>query len=186
MMDDYELSNILFLKGVLIRDCDNIEDEFEKRLLHKTEEVEPVYRRYDKIPSKFTTLATWIKHTNLKCWWCSRHFHSVPLFMPISVSRYEQTEFAIKGNFDTWQCVASYMGVYFKKKMEYADASELLLKIYKIFTGATADNIPHAPERSCMEEYGGSMTIEEYEASIKPVEIYDRIKMRNISIEADI
>lgn len=186
MMDDYELSNILFLKGVLLRDCDNIEDEFEKRLLHKNEEVETVYKRYDKIPAKFTTLEAWVKHSNLKCWWCSRQFHTIPLFMPISVSRYEQTEFTVKGNFDTWQCVASYMRGYFKRRVEYEDASELLLKIYKIFTGATADNIPLAPERSNMEEYGGSMSIEEYDASIKPVEIYDKIKMRNISMNSDI
>lgn len=186
MMDEYELSNILFLRGVLLRDCDNIEDEFEKRLLHKNDEADTIYKKYNKIPAKFTTLDKWIKHTNLRCWWCSRHFSTVPLFMPVSISRYEHTEFTIKGNFDTWQCVASYMRDYFKKKIEYNDANELLFKIHKIFTGESVDNIPLAPERTCMEEYGGHMSIEEYEMAIKPVESYEKIKIRNISMNSDI
>jgi hypothetical protein len=184
-MEAYELSNILFLKGVRLIDCEAIEDAFEARLMQRQEE--PEYYKYDKIPPKFTTIAAWPRRTNLKCWWCDRTFSTVPLFMPVRVAKYvEHAEYTTHGNFDKWQCVAAYMERHFLRKMDYDDATKILMKLYKIFTGATVDNIPPAPPRTNMEEYGGNMTVAEWEATIPAVETYDNLKMHSIALSAGI
>lgn len=184
-MEPYELSNILFLKGVRLIDCEAIEDAFEERLMERQEDAE--YCKYDKIPPKFTTVATWVRRTNLKCWWCDRSFSTVPLFMPVRVARYvDLTEFTTHGNFDKWQCVSAYMGGYFRRKIEYDDAVKILLKLYTIFTGTVVDNIPPAPPRTNMEVYGGNLTVAEWEATVPPVEVYDNLKMHSMMLSAGI
>jgi hypothetical protein len=86
-MDKIELPpNILYLKGITMEDYKSIEDIFEQHLQESVDskpELDSIV--FNKIPKTFTSINTWPKKTNLKCWTCDFTFDTVPKFVPVYI-----------------------------------------------------------------------------------------------------
>jgi hypothetical protein len=180
------LDGILFLQGVFKKDCKRVEDFFHERLLHdgSTEN-----KMYDKIPLVFTGIDTWIKNTNLLCWVCSRAFKTMPWFEPQSIdplcsgrigvfldsqqikTNEKNKKFCIniKGNFCSPNCVMRNILTNTKDLSERHNKISMLKFVYELFTGIKIYNIEPSPIHTDMIQYGGFMTMHEYQKKIEEI-----------------
>jgi hypothetical protein len=177
-IDSYEEPNILFLRGCFADDCTTIEDMFDQRIisasLQQTEGIDVKCIEYDKHPTRFINIESWIKKTNLKCWYCDCNFHNVPVFIPQEVKRSDSPdtnygEMRVHGNFCSFNCAAAHINIEFRKcKWEKL---EMLKILYYVFTGTQVTNIPPSPLKTNMIQYGGDLSICEYTDSIKALAV---------------
>ena len=180
------LDGILFLQGVFKKDCKRVEDFFHERLLHdgSTEN-----KMYDKIPLVFTGIDAWIKNTNLLCWVCSRAFKTMPWFEPQSIDplcsgrigvfldsqqikineRNKKFCINIKGNFCSPNCVMRNILTNTKDLSERHNKISMLKFVYELFTGIKIYNIEPSPMHTDMIQYGGFMTMHEYQKKIEEI-----------------
>ncbi len=183
------IDGILFLQGVFKKDCKRLEEFFHERLLH---ESAGEIKMYNKIPLVFTGLDTWPKNTNLKCWNCDRIFKSTPWFEPQSIDPLSKGSvgillsgdeikkaqnkdtccISVKGNFCGPNCTMRHIITYSKNLAEKLNKIAMLLYLHTIFTGVTVPDITPAPERMEMEQYGGRMTMMEYQKKLDEMASY--------------
>lgn len=183
------IDGILFLQGVFKKDCKHVEEFFHERLLHESVRETKLY---DKIPLVFTGLDTWPKSTNLLCWNCNRGFKTRPWFEPQSIDplsrgtagvlltgdeiknnhNIDACRIAVRGNFCSPHCVVKHIITYSKNLAERLNKINMLLYVHTIFTGIVALTIFSAPERFDMEQYGGSMSQQEYQKKLDELSAY--------------
>jgi hypothetical protein len=170
--------NILFIQGVFI---DN-----------KTDTVTPDKKRkvYDKIPIIFKDLDTWPKTTNIKCWFCTLNFEGVPWFEPQSIEPLVESTGAIitetttkkkvsmivKGFFCSCNCVIANILTHTKVLSDVINKTSMLLYLYEIMTGKPTTYLESSPPHTDMEQYGGSLSILEYQRVLKSLN-----KLNNIN-----
>lgn len=163
------IDGVLFLPGVYKKDCKKIEDFFTDRLLC-SDVVEQT--KYNKLPIQFTTLDNHPKNTNLLCWSCNRSFKGPPWFEPQSISPMGKAFcISIKGNFCGPHCVRRYIQTYTKDLSERLNKISMLQYVYELFTGKKNTDIQPAPPHTDMVQYGGDLTIQEYQKIIEQLNI---------------
>ena len=181
MISNINYPQILFLRGCFLSDCDSIEDIFDEKLVSESnlynKEISINNIKYNKIPSYFTDTNTWIKKTNIKCWFCGCTFFDQPIFIPNNIQKITDSKKIINkidviGNFCSWNCAASYIHLHYNSKKW--EMLQLLKILYKIFNGVAIDHIVPAPPKTLMKQYGGDLTILEYKNKIK--ELNDNYK----------
>lgn len=129
---------------------------------------------YDKIPNIFTSIDKWIKSTNLKCWNCSLNFDSIPVFLPVNCTKKNNILYQeVHGNFCSFNCVKSYVNIYFANSRLFFEYNNNIIKLYKIFYNSTVSNIDLAPSKYDLNIYGGYLTEDEYKNKIKNLINYD-------------
>jgi hypothetical protein len=181
---DYVPTGILFLQGVFKKDCKRLEDMFEENIRSNTKLHET--KVYDKIPVNFVSLDTWFKTTNLNCWYCNRTFKTRPWFEPQSIEpvsevssgqilRYDelrtvqnvkQLSIVITGIFCTCNCVRAYIELHTKDISDKLNKVEMLKFVYEIFNNKKIPDIQPSPPPTEMVQYGGSLSILEYQQKI--------------------
>lgn len=169
---EYKTPNILFLTGVFIKDCCPLEDLFEKQILDKLNVDVKIC--FNKIPSIFNSLNTWIKKTNIKCWHCDLNFETIPVFIPkvIEQSGTDSTfKIITNGCFCSFPCAISYNNIYHPKIFDNINNKEMISYLYKIFNKCNIKEILHAPSKFTMLQYGGSVDPDEYRKQINDINI---------------
>jgi hypothetical protein len=177
-MDEFKSPNILFLKGVYMRNCKDVDDIMEDRLAEMVGGCDSVNTShqasytYNKIPRLFIDVDTWPTHTNLLCFRCNCSFAWSPVFVPESINPSDTCRGVYKpivpiGNFCTFICANMYI-----KKMyigsERWEKIELLKMLHSIMTnGKTISDIIDGPEHTEMEQYGGSTTTCKFQSKLK-------------------
>jgi hypothetical protein len=165
---------ILFLRGCHLDDCKDVEDLMEARL----EEAAAQWNehddfngfKYDKIPHKFTSLDTWPLSTNLKCWECDDQVRGRPYAIATYIAKgggFPNVEslygdIDTDGNFCDECCAYTYIGhgkKYAKNKGEYVRMTRILACR---IGGLNEVIFFEAPSKTCMKEYGGNKTRQEY------------------------
>lgn len=141
----------------------------------KTEEKEPVIEnkneynihKKDKFINKkvkevlvqfddFNKIKQWPFTTDIKCWWCCYNFDNPPFGIPI---KYENDTFYVYGCFCSFNCSLSYnFNSNIDKKWERAGLIKLLYN--KTFN--TEKELNYAPNRECLKDFGGYMSIKEF------------------------
>lgn len=170
-MNSCDQPNILFLRKCFLRDCGTIEDMFDERLIDQTISEDILYKNiqvnYNEIPIYFTGVETWIKKTNLKCWFCDCCFNNIPIFIPdIVITTIENNvkKFNIStiGNFCSFNCAAAHIELHYasNKKTEKHNLLKLLYKIMN--SGMIIHEIIPSPPKVLMQQYGGRLTNTEY------------------------
>jgi len=179
------LDGVLFLQGVFKKDYRKIEDIFQDRLMG---DITNETKIYDKLPVIFTSLQTWPKSTNLKCWNCSLGFKTRPWFEPQSIEPISegtignlpcQTTTSIKksisvptkGCFCSANCVAAYISLHTKSLSEQHNKMSMLKYIYEIFTGKLPTYIHPSPSPTELIQYGGDITESEYRQKIEALDV---------------
>ena len=156
---EYKVSRILFIKGVFIKDCIPIDDIFEQQIIDQLNIDAPI-ELFDNIPSNFSNLNTWIKKTNIKCWYCDLNFDNPPVFIPRLIEPANtETGYNIGtyGCFCSFCCAMAYNNIHNNKICDNIRIKEMLIFLYKIFNGKSVKEIFPAPSKYQMKQYGGSM-----------------------------
>jgi hypothetical protein len=169
--------SVLFLKGVYKSDISSYGD-FYKNISHQ--------KLYNVIPMTFESLEKWPRSTNVLCWHCHRSFKGRPWFEPqtinpvtkslsvinppIKLSRTKPLIDSIvinaKGNFCSVNCVASYINLYSHDLADKINKTNMMLYVAEIFTGIKWKSIMPAPSPYEMIQYGGTLTLDEYQKKI--------------------
>ena len=171
----------LFLKGVFKSDCMDIEDIFKTRLNLNYTEIQEDTITYDTIPHIFTGMDTWIKSTNLHCWFCHQKFITVPWFEPQSIEpdsqglvgnfiadpktlTNEKSIYMIpNGIFCSCNCVQAYINLHSKTLSERYNRTDMLYYLYEIFYNKKPTDIRASDPPQMMKKYGGGdLTNEDY------------------------
>ncbi len=167
---DAKAPSILFIKGVFIEDCKQINSAFEdpsfasSTLMEKKTQID----LNDKIPAEFTTLSGWMQKTNLRCWYCDLYFGMVPIPIPktveaIVVNEQEVFSFKVEGICCSFPCAESFINGKYNKLTDNVEKRGMLRLIYKTMTAYDLDHIPEAFTKYSMRHYGGHLTIPQYE-----------------------
>lgn len=176
---EYKVPKILFIKSVFLKDCIQIDDIFEQRILDQLGTSEYV-QVYEKIPSTFTNMKSWLKKVNIKCWYCDLDFTSVPVFIPkiIDVKSADVYNISTCGCFCSFSCAGAYNNTYNTKICDNINVTEMLLFLYKVFNNKVIKEILPSPSKYIMEHYGGNTPITEYRLKLKELQV----KMSSIEL----
>jgi len=168
-MNNYDNPKFLFINDVFIKDCISIDDLFEQKFISKMKLNEVHQNKtYDCIPSIFRNVDTWIKQSNLKCWFCHLNFNITPIFIPKLIDKNnDELSIHTKGCFCSFSCAMAYINLHNHNLCEKINEKQKLLLLYKIFYNQIIDDIKESPPVNMLECYGGKMTIEKYREIIK-------------------
>lgn len=102
----------------------------------------------------------WPHKTNLRCWFCTLYFNTVPCAKPI---KYENGVFTVVGCFCSFNCIiADVLDSRDTQKWEICGLINLMYnKIY-----CKNKNIKPSPNKKVLKEYGGELTRDEYRKSL--------------------
>lgn len=151
------VSGVLFLQGVFLKDCKTVETMFASKIMD-------TQSKFDKIPSVFVNLETYVKSTNLLCWNCHLPVKGRPCFRAVSINPLGNghNSFTPRGNFNHFACVRRYIDVHTKDLGDRLNEIAMLKLVYEQYTGEKAIDIKPAPPHTEMEQYGGKLTPAEY------------------------
>ena len=184
----------LFLQGVFKRDGRKLEDMLKDQLLWEDSrdislDIQDV-KGYNTIPVQFNNEETWPKSTNVQCWWCTLNFDSVPRFIPISIepttdgvvgtvilaSELKKTPnkkayiISTKGLFCSFNCVSAYICIHTHDMFDRLNKLSMLKFVYEMLTKKKARDIKSSPHPTDMIQFGGLLSISQYQAKIKVLE----------------
>jgi len=194
-LDSYDQPNILFLRGCFLTDCSSIEDLFDERIIDEAMPDNKLYDIksivYDKIPDTFTSVESWIKKTNLKCWSCDCNFHNIPIFIPRTLEKSSDPtkmcgSMEPLGNFCSWNCASAYAHLHYRENLLW-ELLENLKLLHRMFTGEIIDDIRPSIPKTKMQQYGGEATVDEYKQTLNKLnDVYgmmiEKNKIKNLSI----
>jgi hypothetical protein len=167
-ISEYQISKILFIKGVFIQDCIPFENIFEQQIIDKLN-IEDNIVNYIPLPSIFRNISSWVKKTNNKCWYCDLNFESVPLFIPKVIDQTnikDEYNISTMGCFCSFSCCIKFNNIHNTNICDNIDVRDMILFLYKIFNGKKVSEILPAPEKYIMKHYGGDITPIEYKKKI--------------------
>ena len=164
---EYKVSKILFIKGVFIKDCNEIDDFFEKQIMDQLN-IAPI-DEIISLPYNFTDMQNWIKKTNIKCWYCDLNFEVTPVFIPRIIEPANTNSgfnIGVYGCFCSFPCAKSFINLTYSNLCKNTSITEMLLFLYNIFTNNTVKEIFPSPEKYIMKKYGGYLDDSEYRNKI--------------------
>lgn len=110
---------------------------------------------YTEIPKRFTSVASWIKSSNLRCWECSMKFAGYPKFIPVNPENDGIGDSCdVFGHFCEWNCAVRFA----QREIPGAalwDTLRLISIFEAKFTGKMRKKILPAPSRTLMKQYCG-------------------------------
>lgn len=145
--------------------------KFDKPIINNTKSlINPFtssfqYSSASKPQNKITTYSVlnkdiWPKRTNLRCWYCTYQFDSIPCFIPLSYSNIEKKYTGI-GWCCSYNCAYAWILANIQEKKW-----EKISLLYSIFNETNKDSlgkkiIPASPKEFLID-YGGEYTIETF------------------------
>jgi len=110
---------------------------------------------------------------NLNCWWCR---HKIPqdiqvLGCPI---KYMNDTFICEGAFCSFNCMKAYIEDINNCNVKYRESIGLILLMYSkcFYTNINYSTISCAPHWSLLQEYGGSLTIDQFQNEFQRIQYY--------------
>lgn len=106
----------------------------------------------------------WPEKTNIKCWWCTLSFDSVPCFIP---TKMVSGKYTVLGCFCSFNCAMAY-NLYSLEQNQHDRLRKcaLLNSLYYEIHGEPKEILP-SPPKETMIMYGGKLTVEQYRNLIK-------------------
>lgn len=106
----------------------------------------------------------WPEKTNIKCWWCTLSFESVPCFIP---TKMVNGKYTVLGCFCSFNCAMAY-NLYTLEQNQHDRLRKcaLLNSLYYEIHGEPKEILP-SPPKETMIMYGGKLTVEQYRNLVK-------------------
>jgi hypothetical protein len=106
----------------------------------------------------------WPEKTNIKCWWCTLSFDSVPCFIP---TKLVNGKYTVLGCFCSFNCAMAY-NLYSLEQNQHDRLRKcaLLNSLYYEIHSEPKEILP-SPPKETMIMYGGKLTVEQYRDLIK-------------------
>lgn len=164
-MDIVELHTpkVLFIKGVFIKDCTTIDDLFDEQIMDQVHDDPVEINIYTPLPTIFYSMKLWPAKTNLRCFYCDMNFEDVPKFAPKTIEpSKEGYTMTTEGCFCTFNCVVSFIDLYYPKIHDNLNKKNMLKLLHKVFTGNAVTEIKKSPSKYNMIQYGGMWTHQEF------------------------
>lgn len=169
-IDEYTPSNIMFLRGVYMKNCRDVGDIMSERLaemvMNSTQPTRGEIRsKHTPLPRSFTSIDKWPKSTNFMCCECGCSFPWEPVFIPTSIQM-SGTKVGQYGPikreyvFCGFVCAGMFADNMYSNSWE---KRELLKLLHQVMTGVKIIDIPTGPHRTAMVQYGGHMTIRDFQ-----------------------
>lgn len=186
---------ILFLPGVFLKDCPKPEDESSEEIIELDDDLDsiatdvtaletvvkvPVIKKYDTLPTQFTSREKWPTSTNLLCWYCSTSFSNFPWAVPVTCSKNlisddsdvtdvsdtsllvsigtfkETLVMDVHGNFCSCSCALTYIKKVSDPTIINRHESERLLLLFaEIMTGEKFTHVALVDPPTMMQKYCG-------------------------------
>lgn len=147
-MDTITKSCLLILRGIFPNDFLSAD-----QYAHELKEIEVAYT---DIPKKFTSVATWLTSSNLKCWNCDLYTNSFPKFIPLNYEMDISGDICEPyGNFCEWNCAAAYISKEFPKDQQ-RDLLYTLTLFESKFSGKRKERIVPTLPKTLMKCYSGN------------------------------
>lgn len=165
---EYKIPKILFLGGVFIKDCIPLDDIFEQQIIEQLN-IDNHIVNYNNFPSIFNNVNTWVKKTNLNCWFCDLNFDNMPVFIPKIIENSgidKNYNISTHGCFCSFCCATSYINLYYPKICDNIKMKEMLRFLYKIFKGRSIREIFASPSKYMMSQYGGDIEVSSYRSIV--------------------
>jgi hypothetical protein len=150
-----------------------IRNATKKELRVPVKKDEAVIVQYQKLPSKFTSLSSWPKQTDLCCWQCTLPFDGPPKFIPTFFEPSNEPgryTIGVSGVFCHFNAARDFI----IKNYSNCDQIEQLNKLkllYKVFNdGKSMPDFGEYPSPFIMAKYGGEKTEEEFREMLKNYE----------------
>ena len=115
------------------------------------------YNQIKKIPLYNFKHEKWPTKSSCPCFWCNHTFDNVPWGIP---NKYENNSFVLFGNFCSPNCALSYLIVRENNINLFEKISLLNLLYYYVYNNDSI--IVPAPDKICIDTYGGPFTISQY------------------------
>lgn len=111
--------------------------------------------------------------TNLHCWWC-RHKISSDVQVLGCPIKYANEIFTCEGAFCSFNCMKAFIEDINNCNVKYRESIGLILLMYSkcFYTQISYSTISCAPHWSLLEEYGGNMTIEQFQNEFQRIQYY--------------
>ncbi len=190
------IDGILFLQGVYKKDCKRVEDFFYERLLHDSTHETKMYDKIPLVFTgidtwlKSTNLLCWVCNRSFK----GRPWFEPQSIDPLNSTKIRDTQVCdirlgcnstideshikkqykkhdfcinIKGNFCSPHCVMRNILNTTKDMSDRLNKIAMLKFVYELFTGVAIFDIQPSPPHTDMIQYGGPMTVQEYQKKIE-------------------
>lgn len=161
-------SEILILKDILIYDLEtieNIQKEENDVYDYSNDEIDN-NPNINNIPKKFTSLKTWPRTTEIRCWYCSCNFDTIPIFIPSSINQItndeEEYNICVHGCFCSFNCAKSYIIYKYEKLEEQLEKEKMLCYLFNIFNNIRVSFIIQSVNKYKLVFYGGNMCINKF------------------------
>jgi hypothetical protein len=111
------------------------------------------------------------ERTNLFCWHCRHAFDTSPIGLPLTMRTMPDgiLVFETEGNFCSFSCCKTYLlDSRHRRPSLYRESDPLLEVLHRSLFGECSSKveIPLAPSWQLLSEYGGTLSIEQFRASI--------------------
>lgn len=165
---EFEPEQILKLKGVFLKDILDFaklqEEKIQESLNEEIYEIdEDILYNIEPLPTMFKGIDTWVKKTQIHCYYCDLQFQGIPCFIPTSIESTINGEIInVYGCFCWFNCAVSFIDNSNFPNHKKIDRKNMLYKLYNIFTGNDINYIHPSPNKFDMCKYGGTITEIEY------------------------
>jgi hypothetical protein len=176
-----ETPRILFFKGIFPVKYD-VDAIFTSRVMEHLYASEGKASEYDlassevntadKVPEYFTGIDEWPTRTNNKCWHCSRNYKTRPTTTVTNVENIGTmiaTRMKIEGLMCSFDCAVAYIDLKAPNKKVREERQRMLLLLYKKMTGLSAVSLNKADPPTCMVQYGGNVSPDDYIKKLKHI-----------------
>lgn len=211
------LKGILFLQGVTKeKDCREVEDMFQDRLRNETSRYSIRYNKLPVVFNNLNTWPTecnlqcwncdlpivgrpWFDiltiepYFDIKKVGCYVNSNVILKIDPNDVLKTNKSSdvnynIATYGAFCSPNCVQAYIDTTSGSLSDWCNRSEMLKYEYKIFNNTVINEIRPSPSKTCMIQYGGDVTAEEYRNMVDMLDAQNsrEIEESNFKIICDI
>jgi hypothetical protein len=139
-------------------DDDSKEIQKDKKILSQLPQyrsVKKIHNILGKFVETFEKNSEWPEKTNIFCWWCCHPFDNEPVPCPINYNEITD-KFLVKGIFCGWSCAAAF------SLEKYKTLNFVYSLKNNIYSEDEFRKIPIAPDKICLKNFGGPLSIEEY------------------------
>lgn len=175
-----KVPKVLFIKGAFKKDC-LTDDIFDKKILENaTIDVmanimdlpDNDFVNYEKLPSVFTNIDSWVKRSNLLCWNCNLSFKTTPIFIPgviePSTTKNKTSEknltISVHGVFCYFGCALQYIETRNYTLSSRAESLNKLKLLHKLFYNKKIKELSYYPNPMQLKQFGGDLSTEEFES----------------------